>query len=196
LAKTTITRFDRWLMSDDAMFQQLGSKSSLWHTRVAILGVEMATFVKPTGTNFRSADEVPSSVLSKSLCLVVNFLQSVDPYAELQWYLDLWEHSGAGAHVHKQQIDFHGLFKIIGSPRDLLYRMTTDDDVFIGIAPTDNTWYLRFYLNWDEDGFNLIGRFDITLSHELATRFRDEVVKSLPAQLSEQDSQTYYASIS
>lgn len=73
--------------------------------------------------------------------------------------------------------------------------MTTDDDVFIGIAPSDNIWYLRFYMNWDDEGFNLIGRFDITLPLELASRFRDEVVKTSATPLSEQDSQTFYTSL-
>ncbi len=152
----------------------------------------MATFVKPNGRNIRSAGELSSDVLCKSLCLVVSFLQSVDPYQELQRYWDLWEHSGSSgsAHCHVKQIDFHQLFQIIESPRNLLYTMTTDDDVFVGIAPTDNGWYLRFYMNWDDEGFNLIGRFDITLPVELAKRFRDEVVKTFPTPLSEQDSQT------
>ena len=158
-----------------------------------MLGQAMATFQKPTGTNFRSTKQLPSSVLSTSLCRIVSFLQGVDPYIELQRYWDWWENEGL--HFHKEQIDFHRLFEIIGSPRALLYAMTTDDDVFTGIGPTDNTWYLRFYLNWDEDGFNLSGRFDITLPHELAKRFRDEEVKTLPTQLWEQDAQTYYASI-
>jgi hypothetical protein len=156
----------------------------------------MSTFVKPIGINFRSDNELSSNVLWKSLCLVVSFLQSVDPYKELHWYWDLWEHNGSEESLgHNKQIDFHQLFKIIESPRNLLYTMTTDNDVFIGIAPSDNTWYLRFYMNWDDEGFNLIGRFDITLPLELATRFRDEVVKTSPTQLSEQDSQTYYASL-
>ena len=156
----------------------------------------MATFVKPIGINFRSDNELSSHLLWKSLCLVVSFLQSLDPYRELHWYWDLWEHNGSEASVcHNRQIDFRKLFKILESPRTLLYAMTEDDDVFIGIAPRDNTWYLRFYLNWDDEGFNLIGRFDITLPLQLSTRFRDEVMKTCPAQLSEQPSQTYYASL-
>ncbi|HTC95650.1 MAG TPA: hypothetical protein VK699_19560 [Terriglobales bacterium] len=73
--------------------------------------------------------------------------------------------------------------------------MTTDDNVFIGIAPNDNSWYLRFYLNWDEEGFNLIGRFDITLPAELAERFRKDMTEPQAIELTEEDAQTYYESI-
>src|SRR6185295_15955864 len=91
------------------------TENRLWHTR------EMATFVKPTGINFRSDNELLSQVLWKSLCLVVSFLQSVDPYKELHWYWDFWEHNGSEeSHWHNKQIDFHQLFKIIDSPRNVL----------------------------------------------------------------------------
>jgi hypothetical protein len=43
--------------------------------------------------------------------------------------------------------------------------MSGDEDVFIGVAPGDGTWYLRFYLAGDDEGFDLLGRFDITLAH-------------------------------
>jgi hypothetical protein len=67
----------------------------------------MATFVKPIGINFRSDNELSSNVLWKSLCLVVSFLQSVDPYKELHWYWDLWEHNGSEESLghNKQTVD-------------------------------------------------------------------------------------------
>jgi len=72
----------------------------------------MATFYRPAGINFRSAEELPASVLSKMLCQTVSFLQSVEPYIKLQRYHDWWEHDGC--HFHKDQIDFHELFQIVG----------------------------------------------------------------------------------
>ncbi len=154
----------------------------------------MPNFSKPAGINFRSSKELPASVLSKTLCQTVSFLQGVQPYIKLQKYHDWWEHDGC--HFHKEQIDFHGLFQIVRSPRDLLQAMTTDDNVFIGIAPDDNSWYLRFYLNWDDEGLNLIGRFDITLPAKLAERFRKDMAEVQPIELAEQDTETYYRSIS
>ena len=156
----------------------------------------MAAFSKPAGTNFRSLGGVPAPDLSRTLCLVASFLQSVEPYIKLQKYLDCWEHAPGGCHLHKEEIDFHGLFQIVESPKALLWHMSDDDNVFIGIAPNDNSWYLRFRLCWDEEGFDLIGRFDITLSETLAERFRKEIAEIGAIALKEEDAEVYYESIS
>jgi hypothetical protein len=153
----------------------------------------MYNFSKPAGVNFRSPDQVPARDLARTLCRVASFLQSVDPYLKLQRYHDWWEHDGC--HFHKQEIDFHHLFQIVESPRALLWHMSDDDNVFIGIAPNDHSWYLRFYLCWDGEGFNLIGRFDITLPARLAERFRKEMAEVNAIRLQEADAETYYKSI-
>jgi hypothetical protein len=91
-------------------------------------------------------------------------------------------------------ITFDDLFGIVRSPRSLLEAMPGDEDVFIGIAPEDDGWYQRFYLSWDDDGFNLLGRFDVTLPRALAGRYKDEVGE-LELELVSQDSEVYYGSI-
>ena len=152
----------------------------------------MTAFSKPRGINFRSADEVPAPDLARTLCRVASFLQGRDPYAKLQRYLDCWEHDPDGYHAAKEEMDFHRLFQIVESPKALLRHMTDDDNVFIGIAPKDNSWYLRFYLWWDEEGFNLTGRFDITLPEKLAERFRKEMLELSAIPLREEDAEAYY----
>jgi hypothetical protein len=153
----------------------------------------MPALSKPDGVNFRSARELPAGSLVKTLCQTVSFLQGVDPYIKLQRYHDLWEHDGC--HFHKEEIDFHQLFQIVESPKALLRHMTDDDNVFIGIAPSDNSWYLRFYLSWDEEGFNLTGRFDVTLPEKLKERFRKEMEERHAIPLQEEDAESYYKSI-
>jgi len=151
-----------------------------------------ANFSRPKGTNFSSADEVPSVSLARSLCRIASFLQDLYPHIKLQRYWDLWEEDGE--HYYKEQTDFHGLFEIVESPRNLMYALM-DGNVFVGIAPHDNSWYLRFQMDWDDDGFQLVGRFDITLPTEIVDRFRNEAANDLPVELEEQDADVYYRSI-
>src|SRR6266446_4435379 len=156
-----------------------------------MLRLAAANFHRPKGINFSSPDEVPSGALSRSLCRIASFLQDLHPYTKLQRYWDLWEEYGG--HYYKEQIDFHGLFDIVESPRNLTYELT-DGNVFVGIAPHDNSWYLRFQMDWDYDGFQLVGRFDVTLSTEIGDRFRHQVTHDLPVKLKEQDADAYYHS--
>ena len=95
-----------------------------------------ANFSRPKGTNFSSPDEVPSVSLARSLCRIASFLQDLYPYIKLQRYWDLWEEDGE--HYYKEQTDFHGLFEIVESPRNLMYALM-DGNVFVGIAPHDNS---------------------------------------------------------
>ena len=73
--------------------------------------------------------------------------------------------------------------------------MPGDEDVFIGVAPHDVSWYLRFYLAWDDEGFNLLGRFDVTVPQALAEGYMSEVVEGLSVGVKRQDARAYYKSI-
>ncbi len=157
-----------------------------------MLRLAAANFHRPEGINFSSPEEVPSVALARSLCRIASFLQALHPYMKLQRYWDLWEEHGE--HYYKEQTDFHGLFEIVESPRNLMYAQM-DGNVFVGIAPHDNSWYLRFQTDWDDDGFKLVGRFDITLPPETVDRFRNEVPNDLPVNLKEQDADVYFRSI-
>ncbi len=92
-------------------------------------------------------------------------------------------------------MDFHDLFEMVKSPRDLLAAMQGDEDVFVGISSEEGSWYLRLHLCWDEAGFEPLGGFDVTVPHALAERFRAEVVGQTGVRVREQDADSYYRSL-
>ena len=134
----------------------------------------MSVFVKPKGINFLSINVLSAVELSNVLCKTVSFIQQLEPYAKLKRYEDWWEHDGL--HFYRDSINLEEFFKIVHSPKSILEAMPGDFEVFVGIAPENNIWYLRFYLDWDENEENLVGRFDITFSNELAENFEREVL--------------------
>lgn len=118
-------------------------------------------FSPPPGVNFHCRKDWPIAALSKALHQVCAFIQDFELDSPLTRYEDWWEHDGL--HFNRGAITLHDLFGLVESPQSLLNAMQGDDRVFVGIAPADATWYLRFYADWDEQGSELIGRFDITL---------------------------------
>jgi hypothetical protein len=92
-------------------------------------------------------------------------------------------------------MDMRGLFALVDSPRSLFSAMPGDADVRIGIAPGDCTWYLRIYVVWTDDGWNLCGDFDLTLPDRLVSQFRDRIVPSLGTPLTEQSADEWYRAI-
>ena len=151
---------------------------------------------KPTRINFHCIGELSAVVLSTSLCQIASFLQTVNPYSKLHTQQDGREHGVSGwPFTPEKPITFHDFFRTVGSPRELLWASSDDEGVFLGIAPDDNSWYLRFRVGWDEEGFNLVGRFDFTLPTEMAETFRREVLADIPAALEEQDADAYFGPI-
>jgi len=73
--------------------------------------------------------------------------------------------------------------------------MQGDEYVYVGIAPPDTSWYLRFYVNWDDADEEIEGRFDITLREDDAKQFRESVVTEFDFSLLEQTAADYYKSI-
>lgn len=84
---------------------------------------------------------------------------------------------------------------MIETPRALTWSIKGDEYVYVGIAPPDTAWYLRFYVNWDEAEEEIEGRFDITLPEEDAKRFRESVVSEFDFSLLEQSAADYYKRI-
>jgi hypothetical protein len=153
----------------------------------------MTGFIRPKGTNFRCADALTAKDLAKALCCVARFLQEVEPYEKLERYDDWWEHDGL--HFDRASVDFNQLFAMINSPRALLESVPGDEHVFVGVAPVAGGWYLRFRVEWDDEGCDLLGCFDITVPESLVEQFRTEVVRTLSLDISEQDADSYYAAI-
>lgn len=130
----------------------------------------------PAGVNFAFGPDVPASALAAALCRTAAFLQNLEPHgSHLHRYRDWWEHDGL--HFYDRLATFHDLFADVAAPRSLLASMPGDDDVFVGYAPEDGRWYLRFCLEWDDTGQNLIGRFDVTVPYDLADAFRRDVAQ-------------------
>jgi hypothetical protein len=153
----------------------------------------MANFTEAKGINFSCPDDLPATELSRALCKTASFIQQINPYDNLYRYDDWWEHDGL--HFYREAINVEKLFDLVNSPKSLLEAMQGDFNVFNGIAPKDNSWYLRFYLEWDESDSNLVGRFDITFSKSLAEQYKNEVLSSLNLNMQERESENYYQSI-
>ena len=141
-------------------------------------------------------EDLPANVLSKTLSWIGRFLQDADPYAKLRMHYDWRQHGVSGyPFVKEKGISFHEFFTSIGSPRDLLRTSSDDEGVFVGVAPSDDVWYLRFRCVWDDDGFNVIGKFDFTLPKAMIESFRTEVLRELTITLEEKDEASYFAEI-
>lgn len=153
----------------------------------------MSEFIKPKGVNFSCSKELSAIELSKVLCKTASFIQQLKPYAKLKRYDDWWEHDGL--HFYRESINFDQLFSIINSPKALLEAMSGDFNVFVGIAPENNSWYLRFYLDWDDDEENLVGRFDVTFPNQLAEEFKKDILSQFNFEIEKQDAEKYYRSI-
>ncbi len=151
----------------------------------------MSTFRPPTGRTFYCHKPVRLMILAQDLRKVAAFLQASWPDGPLNLFADWWQHDGL--HFHSGIIDFHEFFTIIGSPRAIYRAMPGDDAVRVGIAPANGEWYLRFYADWDDDGEQIDGDYDLTL--RLAEHFRAEVQPGLQAQLEEADSEDYFKKI-
>ena len=113
------------------------------------------------GINF-SSTVLSAPELARALCRTAGFIQEIEVHGNrLLKYDDWWEHDGL--HFFKGAITFHELFEIIKSPQSLLQAMPGEEAVFVGVASHSQSWYLRFYLSWDDEGYELNGRYDITL---------------------------------
>lgn len=148
-------------------------------------------FAEPQGINF-SSPTLSAPQLARALCRVVSCIQDMEPYrVKLQKYHGWWEHDGL--HFDEGTISLHELFEMVSSPRSLLAVMPDEESVFIGIAPDSHLWYLRFHLSWDDEGFELSGRFDITLPIHSAPAFQQKMDGF--TQLERRDAKAYYSAI-
>ncbi len=129
----------------------------------------VAQFSPPQGPTFKSESECSLSAVSRDLCTIAAFLQSVSPFSKLVRYEDWRNHDGL--YFEHSLIDFRGLFQFVETPRAIVHAMSGDSDVCVGIVAEDRGWYLRFHADWDNRDENLIGRYSLTLSDKLARRF-------------------------
>jgi hypothetical protein len=153
----------------------------------------MSEFIFPKGINYSCENEISAIELSNILCQTASFIQRLEPYEKLERYDDWFEHDGL--HFHQKSLSFDDFFRIITSPKSLFEEMSGDDCVFVGIAPTNKSWYLRFYLEWDENDENLIGRFDITFPDKIAENYEIEVLRQSNVKMKKEFAERYFQSI-
>lgn len=131
----------------------------------------------PIGTNYSCKGDSKIERLTEALKKIVCFLQKLENNENLVRYDDWWEHDGL--YFKKGIISFSKLLSIIDTPKSLCEHMPGDFDVFIGISNRKCSWYLRFYVDWDENDENLEGRFDITVSKGIIDNFENEVINKI-----------------
>jgi len=147
-------------------------------------------YLPPGGAAFHMDAQYPLVDVCADLCQIAAFLQHNAPSMKVARFHDWWEHDAL--HFPDGETDFHGLFKLVGTPRALIESMTGDDRVFIAFSPSDRNWYLRFFADWDDDDTNMVGEFSVTLDDQLADRFAADVIPKLTCPTNREDALTYF----
>ena len=142
----------------------------------------------PSGLAFHCDDTLLLTQLASDLQHVTAFLQQYWRDLPLHLFED-WSEQDCPP-VYRDTITFDTLAEIVSSPRAIYHQ--TADGTLLGITPVDGGWYLRFYADWDSDGQQLVGKFDVTLPPPLADRFRIAIVPNLNATISENEVAHYF----
>ncbi len=160
-----------------------------------------SNFIAPEGTNLKSGFYLRATLLSAALSQTVMFLRSLDDGdARLFRYDDWWEHDGLHFPRKDGIIDFDILMSLVETPQAIKESMTGEYNVFVGVAPPNFQWYLRFYYDTDtairgQSEEELFGWFDLTLPDKSVDTYRQQVVLPLGLEMQEQESIAYYLSI-
>jgi len=148
------------------------------------------SFSPPKGVTFHTP-KIALADLCKLLRQSVAFLQELQPSSSsLRLYHDWWQHDGL--HFDRQALTFQELFAMVQTPRAIFEATPDDDEVFVGVAPEDGGWYLRFRAEWDADGRKLVGGFAVTVPAEKAPAFSTEVGATSPHRLVGEPAERYY----
>ena len=132
----------------------------------------------------------PVIAVSRDLRRIAAFFQHCEPYRKLRRFDDWWEHDAL--YFGKDELDLHGLFELVGTPRSLLTAMPGDHRVFVGVENNDCPWYLRFFVDWDEQDENIVGEYSVTLNRPLAALFEREVRPVLGCNVHTDDATPYF----
>jgi len=148
----------------------------------------------PSGYTYHHDDPVTAAALARDLCRVAAFLTDVEPYVRLARVRDWWEHDGL-FFAEDEQFDLHHLFQMVGTPRELFRSMPGDYRAFVGALPTHERWYLRFHVDWSDDGQTIEGSYSITFTDELRNRFEANVLATLSIALNGESAESYFGRI-
>lgn len=147
-------------------------------------------FVRTQGFCFFTEDEIDVITISLTLRDAARFFQATDPNAKLYRYDDWWEHDGF--HSEHGSLDFSDLLALLSTPRTLLESTPDEHAVFVGIAPEDSRWYMRYRIDWNDEETGLTGRFAVILNPMDAVAFRK--IESISS-LAELASDIYYSKV-
>jgi hypothetical protein len=147
------------------------------------------SFSPPAGVTFHPAGEISASDLCELLQRVVAFLQGLQ-LSSPKLYHDWWQHDGL--HFDRGTITFHDLFMMVETPRAIFEGTPSDDEVFVGVAPENTVWYLRFRAEWDAEGKSIVGSFAVTVPMENAPSFATKVAAGSRHRLFEEPARTFY----
>ena len=153
----------------------------------------MGNSLLPKGQNFRLEKDVDLLTLADSLQQIAAFLQDLESSRNIKRFDDWWEHDGS--HFLSGDSSMQDLFECVKSPQAIQASMPGDDLVFVGFSANDYSWYLRFYLEYDDSGYVLKGRFDLTLADTIVNIFREKVIPKLSGQIIEEEASAYFKRI-
>ena len=151
-------------------------------------------FEPPTGIAFHTEGEVRGDDLVATARRVAVFLEGfICTLEPLRTFHDWWEHDGL--HFEKTRVTFPELFALIATARTMLDATPDDDHVYLGIAPEECDWYLRFRAKRDETYGEIMGTFGVIMPYDAAAVFKFEVEPRCEVDLIEEPSKTYYARV-
>jgi hypothetical protein len=148
-------------------------------------------FKEPYGVNFRLAHEVPLGTLRDLLEAVFNFLKPRDASANLFRYDDFWEHDGL--HFLKDKLTWEKFKASFREDSGIVESMPGDFNVKVGISPPTMNWYLRYYVDLDDDSKECF--LDVTVPRDWENDFRKEIGKSISIDWVTEDAIDYYKAI-
>lgn len=148
-------------------------------------------FTEPEGTNFRPQQEVALATLKLALGRIYAFLKSREPSPSLFRYDDWWEHDGL--HTLRDKLTWARFKATIADEAEIIESMPGDFNVKVGIASPAMNWYLRYYVDLEDESKECF--FDITVPGEWEKDFRNEVEKALPIDWVTEKSAVYYKGI-
>lgn len=150
------------------------------------------SFSPPNGIAFHTVEEVEASDLCAVLRDVVAFLDTLQPQRrKLRLHDDWWQHDGL--HFERGTIEFRDLVAMIETPSAMLEATPDDAEVFVGIAPGDARWYLRFRTELDADDEHITGRMALILPAESAHAFATAISGLPDRTLVQEAAESYYA---
>jgi hypothetical protein len=148
-------------------------------------------FTEPIGINFRPEQEVTIENLKLMLQAIWSFIKSKETSQVLFRYDDWWEHDGL--HFQRDKLTLVAFLTSIGTTQAILESMPGDFNVKVGICTPNSNWYLRYYVDLEDDAKECF--FDITIPADWEKDFEQEMEKAAAQGWVKEKSQDYYKAI-